>query len=67
MEIEELNKLEEKVKSLLNRMKNMHDENIKLKSEIEEMKKQSTLNNQERTQIEKKVTTLIKLIDSIEK
>jgi hypothetical protein len=66
MNIEELNKLEEKVKVMVNRLKLVNDENKKLKSELQQLKKESSLNTEEKALIEKKVTTLIELIDSIE-
>jgi len=67
MELEELNKLEEKVKNLVERSKLLKEENENLKIQIQQLKKDSTVKNEERSEIKKKVTTLIALIDSLEK
>lgn len=67
MELDELGKLEEKVKNLVDSLKNYKEENEKLKSELDHLVKESSLNNEERTRIRQKVATLIDLIDSIEK
>lgn len=67
MNIDELIKLEEKVNHMVNRLKALQDENKAQKKEIESMRKQTSLDSQSRMQIEKKVTALIQLIDSIEK
>lgn len=67
MELDELNQLEEKVKSLVNILKMVKEENQKLKAELDRLKKASSVSSQERQQIKKKVETLIGLIDSIEK
>jgi regulator of replication initiation timing len=67
MNIDDLNKLEEKVNHMVNQLKGLKEENKKLRSKIEELKKETTLNSEERTQIEQKVVALIDLIDSIER
>ena len=67
MELEELNKLEEKVKNLVDRSKLLKEENEHLKTQLQQLKKDSTIKNEERLEIKKKVTTLIALIDSLEK
>ncbi len=67
MELEELNKLEEKVKNLVDRSKHIQEENENLKSQLLQLKKDSASKNEERLEIKKKVTTLIALIDSLEK
>jgi len=67
MELEELNKLEDKVKNLVDRSKQLKEENENLKVQMQQLKKDSTIKNQERLEIKKKVTTLIALIDSLEK
>jgi septation ring formation regulator EzrA len=67
MQLDDLNQLEEKVRSLVNHLKIVKDENIRLQSEIDSLKKVSTVNDEERQQVKKKVETLIELIDSIEK
>ncbi len=66
MNIEELDKLEEKVKDMVNKLKVIKDENMKLTAEIEDLKKETTLNSNERNQVKQKVATLIELIDSLE-
>jgi hypothetical protein len=67
MELDELVKLEEKVKNLVGSLKRFKDENEKLKLELDQLQKESSTSNDERIQIRKKVTTLIELIDSLEK
>lgn len=67
MELEELTKLEEKVKNLVDSLKHLKEENENLKVQLEQLKNESSLKNEERVEIKKKVTTLIALIDSIEK
>lgn len=66
MELDELNRLEEKVKNLVDNLKRLKGENEHLKRELQQMKKESTSKNQERIEIKKRVTTLIELIDSLE-
>lgn len=66
MTIEELNKLEEKINNMVNGLKLLKDENKKLKDEIVELKKEASFSTQERQQVKQKVTTLIRLLDSIE-
>lgn len=66
MNIEELDKLEGKVKDMVNKLKVLKDENMKLTTEIEDLKKETTLNSDERNQVKQKVATLIELIDSLE-
>ena len=67
MELVELNNLEEKIKNLVDNLKRLKEENEKLKMQVEQFKKESSLKSEERAEIKKKVTTLIELIDSIEK
>lgn len=67
MELDDLIKLEEKVKHLVNSLQLVRQENGRLQNELELLKKESSTTNQERLQIKKKVETLIELIDSIEK
>lgn len=67
MEIDEFNKLEKKIKSVVNSLKETKDENRRLNQIIEDFKKESSCYDEERVEIKKKVTTLIELIDSIEK
>jgi septation ring formation regulator EzrA len=66
MELDELNKLEEKVKTLVDNLKRLKEENQHLKLELQHVKKESSIKNDERIEIKKRVTTLIKLIDSLE-
>jgi FtsZ-binding cell division protein ZapB len=66
MDIEEFNKLEEKVNNLVNSLKVIKNENKKLKLELSELKKGASQLDIERDEIRKKVTSLIELIDSIE-
>ncbi|MCX6580547.1 MAG: cell division protein ZapB [Candidatus Aminicenantes bacterium] len=66
MNIEELDKLEGKVNDMVNKLKLLKDENKKLTTEIEDLKKETTLNSDERNQVKRKVAALIELIDSLE-
>ncbi len=67
MELGEFNRLEEKIRDLVNTLKLLKNENNNLKQQLEQLKKESSVKNDERLEIKKKVTTLIELIDSIEK
>ncbi|MCI0470578.1 MAG: hypothetical protein L0Y73_02860 [Candidatus Aminicenantes bacterium] len=67
MELDDFFKLEEKVNVLVKSVKQLKEENRKLKLEIEKLLEQSSLNESERTEIKKKIAALIELIDSIEK
>ncbi|MCK4765622.1 MAG: hypothetical protein KAW12_25710 [Candidatus Aminicenantes bacterium] len=66
MEIEEFKKLEEKVGNMVKRMHMLKDENGKMKVEIDKLKKNSSVNETEKSEIRKRVTALIQMIDSIE-
>lgn len=66
MDIDEFNKLEEKVNNLVNSLKLLKNENKKMKHELAELKKGASQLDTERDEIRKKVTSLIELIDSIE-
>ncbi len=66
MQLEDLNQLEVKVKNLVNHLKIVKDENTRLQNEINTLKKVSTVNDEERLLVKKKVETLIEMIDSIE-
>lgn len=66
MDLEEFNKLEEKVNNLVNVLKHLRDENKKLRIEISEHKKGASQLDKERTEVKQKVKSLIQLIDSIE-
>ncbi len=66
MDIEDLNKLEDKVKSLVNNLETVKNENKALKEKLMELRSESSVSNTEKDQIKKKVKSLIKLIESIE-
>jgi len=67
MELDELNKLEQKVKNLVDTLQLLKTENQRLKKELETSQKESHSNREERNEIKKKVANLINLIDAIEK
>ena len=67
MDIEEFSKLEEKIKNIVNNLKALQVENHKLKEELKNFKKRSSSYDEERTEIKKKISGLIGLIESIEK
>ena len=66
MDLEEFNKLEEKVNNLVNILKHLKDENKKLRIEIGDYKKGASQLDKERDEVKQKVKSLIQLIDSIE-
>jgi len=66
MEIEGFSKLEEKINNLVKAIKLLKDENKILKLTIEKTKEESSHINSERSEIKKKITSLIDLIDSVE-
>ena len=66
MNIEDLDKLEEKVKSLVTNLEILKNENLALKEKLKELRSESSVNTTEKDQIKKKVKSLIKLIESIE-
>ena len=67
MELDDFNRLEEKIRDLVNTLKLLKSENNNLNEQLEQLKKESSLKNDERLEIRKKVTTLIELIDAVEK
>lgn len=66
MDIEEFNKLEEKVKNLVGVLTHLKDENKKLKIEMSDYKKGASELDKERNEVKLKVKSLIELIESIE-
>lgn len=67
MESDELNQLEEKIRNLVDTLKFLKNENENLKLELEQARKESSVKNDERLEMKKKITALIRLIDSLEK
>ncbi len=67
MEMDEFNKLEDKIKKLVVKLKQLTGENQTLKEKLAGFKNQSSSYDQERSDIKKKVSHLIDLIESIEK
>ncbi|MCK4836444.1 MAG: hypothetical protein KAT17_07395 [Candidatus Aminicenantes bacterium] len=66
MDMEEFNKLEEKVNNLVNVLKRLKEENKKLRIELNEQKKGATELDKERLEVKDKIKSLIELIESIE-
>ncbi len=66
MDIEEFNKLEEKVRNLVGVLKHLKDENKKLKIEMSDYKKGASELDKELNEVKLKVKSLIELIESIE-
>ncbi len=66
MEIEGFGKLEEKINNLVKAIKLLKDENKRLKLTIEKTKEESSHISSERSEIKKKISSLIDLIDSVE-
>ena len=67
MEIAEFGKLEEKINFMVDQNRVLKEENSEMKLELEDIKKQVGFQEGERDDIKKKVSSLIDLIDSIEK
>lgn len=65
MDMDSLNKLEEKVRSLVQTLGLLKKENEDLKISLEEIKKEQKLSGSEKEVIKKRVSKLIGLIDSI--
>ncbi len=65
MSIKEFDKLEEKITRLITGMKALRDENQKLKKELQEIKHDSSQRDSEKSEIRKKIASLIDLVDSI--
>lgn len=61
----EFDKLEEKITRLINGMKALRDENQKLKKELQSIQHDSSQREGEKTEIRKKIASLIDLVDSI--
>jgi len=65
MSFKEFDKLEEKINRLIAGMKTLRDENQKLKKELQEIKHDSSQRDGEKSEIRKKIASLIDLVDSI--
>ena len=61
----EFDKLEEKINRLIAGMKALRDENQKLKKELQEIKHDSSQRDGEKSEIRKKIASLIDLVDSL--
>ena len=61
----EFDKLEEKITRLITGMKALRDENQKLKKELQEIKHDSSQRDSEKSEIRKKIASLIDLVDSL--
>ncbi len=61
----EFDKLEEKINRLISGMKALRDENQKLKKELHDVKQDSSQREGEKSEIRKKIASLIDLVDSI--
>lgn len=65
MGFKEFDKLEEKINRLIAGMKALRDENQKLKKELQESKRDFSQRDSEKSEIRKKIASLIDLVDSI--
>ncbi len=65
MDMESLNKLEEKIKSLVDTLEFLKKENSELKHSLGELEKEKKLSSSEKEEIKNRVSSLINLIDSI--
>jgi regulator of replication initiation timing len=64
MSFKEFDKLEEKINRLISGMKALRDENQKLKKELQEIKHDSSQRDSEKSEVRKKIASLIDLVDS---
>jgi len=64
--IKEFDKLEEKIGHLVQGVKTLRAENERLQKELEELKSDSAQRDGERTEVRKKVSALLQLVESIE-
>jgi FtsZ-binding cell division protein ZapB len=65
MSFKEFDKLEEKINRLIAGLKVLRDENQKLKKELQEIKHDYSQRDSEKSEIRKKIASLIDLVDSI--
>jgi FtsZ-binding cell division protein ZapB len=65
MGFKEFDKLEEKINRLIAGLKVLRDENQKLKKELQEIKHDYSQRDSEKSEIRKKIASLIDLVDSI--
>jgi regulator of replication initiation timing len=61
----EFDKLEEKINRLITGMRALRDENQKLKKELQESKHDSSQRDSEKSEVRKKIASLIDLVDSL--
>lgn len=61
----EFDKLEEKINRLIAGMRALRDENQKLKKELLESKHDSSQRDSEKSEVRKKIASLIDLVDSL--
>ncbi len=61
----EFDKLEEKINRLIAGMKSLREENQKLKKELQDIQRDSSQREGEKSEIRKKIASLISLVDSI--
>lgn len=66
MNIEDLSRLEIKINNLVGNIKDLREENSRLKTRLDDANKETTELDRERSEIKNKVTSLIELIESVE-
>jgi hypothetical protein len=66
MSMKDFDKLEEKIGKMVKVLKTLKDENAQLHAELKSLSDSTSQRDAERTEIKKKVTALIELVDSIE-
>jgi len=64
--LKEFDKLEERISHLVQNMKTLREENLKLKQQLSEFKHDSSTRESEKTEIKKKITALLELVASAE-
>ncbi len=66
MSLKDFEKLEIKIKQIVNEIKQLKADNTRLKTENMNMKEELSGSLEDRNEIRKKVTSLLKIIDDIE-
>lgn len=65
MSMKEFDKLEEKIVALVKSLKSLKEENVKLRKELSGFQDNLSQKDVERSEIKKKITSLLSLVDSI--
>ncbi len=64
--LKEFDKLEERIRALVKTVRALREENERLKRQLHEFQESTSQKDTERTEIKKKITSLMALVDSLE-